>query len=249
MATVTCISSVEVQQIKWLYGEQVLVMATSQQMMNLTFHVEDSTHNETYTCLVTAISNITVEQTVTMNVSGKFGSAEFITKCNLLTYHFPVPHDAIEVSIITTGQVIAGQNYSMTCNVTKRVDGLTNSPLTAVWTVEEVPVIEGNNIQLVTEIQNLSTTSTILFTPLTTSNALLQGYMCHGRLTSPALSTPLVYSVVHNLTVQSKMTMLIQNCIHAFTTFICMQYLLQLSGLMFSLVHHTSVEHYRCHVL
>ena len=76
MATVTCISSVAVQQIKWLYGEQVVVMATSQQMLNLTFLVEDSMHNETYTCLVTAVSNITVTQTVTMNVSGKCGSTK-----------------------------------------------------------------------------------------------------------------------------------------------------------------------------
>ena len=58
--------------MKWLSGDNVLSTASSQQLLNLTFLVEDSMHNETYTCRVTTVNNnITVEETITMTVIGE----------------------------------------------------------------------------------------------------------------------------------------------------------------------------------
>ena len=115
----------------------------------------------------------------------------------------PVPHDAIEVNINTTGLATAGEYYNMTCTVFKTVDGLMNSPL-ATWTIGEIPVAEGNNIQLIMEAENSISTSTIVFDPLKTSNAVPQGYFCQGHLVSPALSVPLTTSIHHQLSMQSE---------------------------------------------
>lgn len=70
-ATVTCISYVEGQEMKWLNGDNVLSTVSSQQSINLTIFVEDSLHNETYTCRVTTINNMIVEETITMTVIGE----------------------------------------------------------------------------------------------------------------------------------------------------------------------------------
>lgn len=71
VVTVTCISDVEVQEMMWLSEETLLETVISQQLLNLMLLVEDRMHNEVYTCRVITIDNTTVEQMITMNVSGK----------------------------------------------------------------------------------------------------------------------------------------------------------------------------------
>ena len=90
--------------------------------------------------------------------------------------------------------------YSLTCNVTKTVDGLINSP-TATWTTEGVAVLSGNGITVSTIATRRSTISTLTFDPLRTSHS--KEYRCDGILTSQALNEPLTPSMMVDLSVQS----------------------------------------------
>ena len=105
------------------------------------------------------------------------------------------------------GTARAGMIYSLTCNVSKTVDGLINSP-TAIWTTGGVPVSNGNGITVSTTLATSKTTTSVLtFDPLKTSHNGL--YSCGGTLTSPALNEPLVSSVMVKLSVQSELAIIL----------------------------------------
>jgi hypothetical protein len=91
--------------------------------------------------------------------------------------------------------------YSLTCNVSKRVGGLINSP-TAVWTTEGVAVTNGNGINISDTTGDATVTSTLTFNPLQTSHE--GSFVCSGTLTSPALDTALMPSATEELEIQSK---------------------------------------------
>ena len=97
--------------------------------------------------------------------------------------------------------------YSLTCNVSKTVGGLINSP-TVTWTTggEDggVAVTNGNGITVSNTIFNETPASTLTFDLLKTSHN--GRYSCDGTLTSPALETELMRSTVETFFVQSEMS-------------------------------------------
>ena len=56
-----------------------------------------------------------------------------------------VPPDAITATVSSSGTATAGMVYSLTCNVSKTVGDLTNTP-TATWTTGGEAVNNGNGI-------------------------------------------------------------------------------------------------------
>ena len=91
--------------------------------------------------------------------------------------------------------------YSLTCNVSKTVSGLTNTP-TAMWTTGGEPVTNGNGITVTGTTGDTTVTSTLTFDPLRTSHE--GSFVCSGTLTSPALDTALMPSAPDNLEIRSK---------------------------------------------
>ena len=121
-----------------------------------------------------------------------------------------VPPTAIDITNSSSGTARAGMTYSLTCTVSKTVDGLINSP-TATWTTGGVAVSNGNAITVSTMITETTATSTLTFDPLrTTQNGR---YSCDGTLTSPALDTPLTRSTVIEHNVQSRQAILMFMCL------------------------------------
>ena len=91
--------------------------------------------------------------------------------------------------------------YSLTCNVSKTVSGLTNSP-TATWTTGGVAVTNGNGITVTGTTGDMTVTSTLTFDPLRTSHE--GSFVCSGTLTSPALNTALTFPAMEELEIRSK---------------------------------------------
>ena len=91
--------------------------------------------------------------------------------------------------------------YSLTCNVSKKVGGLINSP-TGIWTTGGEAVTNGNGITVSGTTGEMTVTSTLTFNPLRTSHE--GSFVCSGTLTSPALDTALMPSAMENLEIQSK---------------------------------------------
>ena len=112
--------------------------------------------------------------------------------------------------------------YSLNCTVSKTVTGLINSP-TATWTIRGVAVANGNDITVSSTTDDMSTISTLTFDQLRTSH---EGtYTCGGTLTSPALDTPLMPTVVENNNVQSKVMLmyLLQRSLTTLSLYICVK--------------------------
>ena len=114
--------------------------------------------------------------------------------------HITVPPDAIIATVSSSGTARAGMVYSLTCTVTKTVDGLINSP-TATWTTGGVAVTNGNGITVSTMSADASKMAMLTFDLLRTSHD--GRYSCDGTLTSPALERELTRSSVETLQVQS----------------------------------------------
>ena len=118
-------------------------------------------------------------------------------------YTFPlaVPPNAVTATVSSSGTATAGMVYSLTCNVSKTVSGLTNSP-TATWTIGGMAVTNDNGITVSHTTGDTTVTSTLTFDPLQTSHK--GSFVCYGTLTSPALDTALMSSATENLEIQSK---------------------------------------------
>ena len=71
-ATATCSSDIPVTRIEWLTNGEVIESALSTQELDLVFSpVNDSIHNEVYTCKVTREGEMIATQNFTVNVDGK----------------------------------------------------------------------------------------------------------------------------------------------------------------------------------
>ena len=112
-----------------------------------------------------------------------------------------VPPDAVTATVSSSGTATAGMVYSLTCNVSKTVGGLTDSP-TAMWTTGGVAVTNGNGITVTGTTGDTTVTSTLTFDPLRTSHE--GSFVCSGTLSSSALDTLLMPSATENLEIKSK---------------------------------------------
>ena len=100
--------------------------------------------------------------------------------------------------------------YNLTCNVSKIVGGLINSP-TATWSTGGETVSSENGIIVSTMSTDSAHILTLTFDPLKTSH---EGrYSCDGTLTSPALETEIMHSIVETLRVQSEAKYVIADCL------------------------------------
>ena len=113
-----------------------------------------------------------------------------------------VPLNVITATVSRSGIARAGMIYNLTCNVSKIVDGLINSP-TATWTTAGgVTVSNGNDITVLTMVNDEFSSSTLIFDPLRTSHE--DNYNCGGTLTSPALEIALTSSSPGKVSVESE---------------------------------------------
>lgn len=70
-ANASCLSDAPATRIQWLTNGVVIERAYSVQQLDLTFSlVNDSIHNEVYTCRVTRQGGTTATQNFTVNVNG-----------------------------------------------------------------------------------------------------------------------------------------------------------------------------------
>ena len=121
---------------------------------------------------------------------------------NILYFSFlSVPPNAITATVRSSGRATAGMVYNLTCNVTKIVNGLINSP-TATWTTGGVAITNGSGITVSGTTGDTTVTSTLTFDPLRTSHE--GSFVCSGTLTSLALDTALILSATEDLEIQSK---------------------------------------------
>ena len=206
--------------IEWLRDGMVVESAAFPgiQELDLVFSpVNDSIHAQVYVCRVTRdggnIMTVTAVQNFTVNVDGKIIVSinifySFLTcsfpLVSLLSYYFSfpsVPLNAITATVSSSGATTAGMGYSLTCNVSKTVGGLINSP-TATWTTGGVAVTNGNGITVTGTTGDMTVTSTLTFDPLRTSHE--GSFVCSGTLTSPALNTALMFSAMEELEIRSK---------------------------------------------
>ena len=70
-ATAMCLSDDQATRIEWLTNGEVIETGMSTRQLDLDFSlVNDSIHNEVYTCRVTREGGVTVTQNFTVNVNG-----------------------------------------------------------------------------------------------------------------------------------------------------------------------------------
>ena len=199
-ATVTCKSDTLATRIEWLTDGVVLAeSATSTQQLDLVFPlVNDSIHNQDYTCRVTREAGMTATQNFTVKVDGKtfykftYSGFKYLPSPS-------VPPDAVSSSVSRSGTARAGMIYTLTCTVSK-ISGFVNSP-TATWITGGVAVSNGNDITVSSNTSDTSSSSTLTFDPLRTTHGKI--YRCNGSLISPAQDDPLKTSIVENNNVQS----------------------------------------------
>ena len=119
-----------------------------------------------------------------------------------LTIHliFSVPSEAVQVRIEGSGISIAGEMYTLTCNVSV-ISGLMNSP-SAVWTDGTISITNESNITVLTTVGNSYSISVLIFNPLRTSHGY--DYTCCGAIDSPALNSPQTIFMQGTVTVRSR---------------------------------------------
>ena len=206
-ATASCKSDAPASMIEWLRDGMVVESATFTgiQEMDLVFSpVNDSIHTQVYVCRVTRDGGngmtVTAAQNFTVNVDGKMVH-KFIPCPICFVSSLSVPPTAITATVSSSGTATAGMVYSLTCNVSKTVSSLTNTP-TATWTTGGVAITNGNGITVSGTTGDMTVTSTLTFDPLRTSHE--GSFVCSGTLTSPALDTALISSTIEDLEIQSK---------------------------------------------
>ena len=190
-----------------------MTSSMSTQQLDLVFSlVTDSIHRQVYVCRVTRLADeMVATRNFTANVVGK--TLIFYFRCivhvdiheyiHVSPSFNSVPPTSLTATVSSSGTTRAGMVYSLTCTVSKTVEGLINTP-TATWTTGEAAVINGNGITLSTTTFNETAASTLTFDQLRTSHN--GRYSCDGTLTTPALETELMPSTVETLYVQSEMS-------------------------------------------
>ena len=74
MNTITCSTSLDISDIVWMDDMDTIVAINSEglQQLDLVFSpVNDSIHNRTYTCRITSIEDLVINETVVIRVRGK----------------------------------------------------------------------------------------------------------------------------------------------------------------------------------
>ncbi len=89
---------------------------------------------------------------------------------------------ALNLTTEVSGVPTAGQIYSLTCNVTEIVDGLTGSPAVE-WLSS--PAVDVDRLDLGVNNPETSASEKITFNPLLTSHG--REYTCRAMLNSPAV--------------------------------------------------------------
>lgn len=80
------------------------------------------------------------------------------------------------MAVSQLGSPVAGMNYTLRCEVSRRISGLTNTP-TALWEHNDGEEIVSGGSMLELQFTNLRTSQN-------------GPYVCRGRLMSPALDIP-----------------------------------------------------------
>ena len=114
----------------------------------------------------------------------------------------PVPIDDVQVTSMTEGVAVAGQQYRIICTVTFPL-GLTN-PIAVQWYDSNGIVSSGNGITLggaITSTTNI--TSAIAFNPLRTSHG--GQFSCRATITSSAPPYSLTRSVDVDILVEGRL--------------------------------------------
>lgn len=105
------------------------------------------------------------------------------------------------ITISSSGNLIAGENYTLSCTVTV-IDGLVDDALvTTSWTDREGNLLQSDSVQ----IASVNTTLTLDFFPL----VLLHGgqYTCNASVTIPAITSTKRNSEPYDITIQSNDTL------------------------------------------
>ena len=111
---------------------------------------------------------------------------------------YAVPQDAISTTILSTEMLpVAGNTYTLTCTVAKKVMGLSRSPDVQWLRSKQVSTVEDT---VMTSTYNI--TKKIRFSPLKTSHA--GSYLCTGNISSPAPPFAVIVNQTGNITLQSK---------------------------------------------
>lgn len=113
-----------------------------------------------------------------------------------------VPIDDVQVTSMTEGEAIAGQQYRLFCTVTFPL-GLTN-PITVQWYDSNGVVSSGNGITVGGVLMSATNiTSSITFNPLRTSHG--GQFSCRATITSSAPPYSLTRSVDIDILVAGKL--------------------------------------------
>lgn len=192
-ASMTCSSDLDATSIEWLYNHQIVSYSNNSELELLFNPVNDSIHGEEYTCRVTTSYGIQ-EQTVQPFVQSMLLYL-LVTTCQLQSVNIIlllVPIGDVQVSFMTEGAAIAGEQYGIFCTVAFPL-GLTN-PTTVHWYGSDGLLSSGSGVtvgETVTFATNA--TSSLEFNPLRTSHG--GQFSCRATITSPAPPYNLIRSV------------------------------------------------------
>ncbi len=209
-ATFTCTSDLVNRTIQWEFNG-VPVVADTGDMVQLTFNpVNDSIHEGLFICRAITVAGGNFTDSVIVMVQGKnrfqcmdTGISGLYLICFLSSSSPTVPVPAFNLTTEVSGVPTAGQTYSLTCNVTEIIDGLTGSPAVE-WLSSPVAVMD-----LGADVSGTSASQRITFNPLLTSHG--REYTCRATLDSPAVEGG-------NITATDTQTVIVEskllNCIY-----------------------------------
>ena len=104
----------------------------------------------------------------------------------------------------STGTVLAGSRYTLTCIASKTTSGLTQSAQTQWTGPNGAPLAtNGSTVLAAATMEPLRTVQNIVFGSLSTSDAGM--YMCQSTLSSPALTTPYQTMQTYTITISGKL--------------------------------------------
>ena len=109
-----------------------------------------------------------------------------------------MPSPTVAVNISTSGSLVAGSEYNLTCVVYELFTGLTGSPV-ATWTSANNAPLPGT---VFTSSSNYGTVAVLNINPLRTSYPT--SYTCRGSYFSPAVNATGTVEETINILIQSK---------------------------------------------
>ena len=128
-----------------------------------------------------------------------------------------VPSPIISVNISTSGSLVAGSEYNLTCVVYELFTGLTGSPV-ATWTAGSNAPPPGT---VFPSSSTYGTVAVLSINPLRTSYPT--SYTCYGSYFSPADNITRAVEETINILIQSKVLVYIciSLCLSMYITLIC----------------------------